>query len=150
VDVVATVRAAAGNAVSRVLLANVPVLTAGTRYDQQQTEQSKPIPSTVVTLMVTPAQAERIALASTEGNITLMLRNPLDVSEPPTPGAQLARLTEVDGPPAPPAPPRVTPAPRPQAVVLPVSTTGHTEPAPRAIYTVEAIRAGKRTQERVE
>ena len=33
---------------------------------------------TVVTLLVTPEQAERLALASTEGKIQLALRNPLD------------------------------------------------------------------------
>src|SRR5436309_4654299 len=91
VDVLVTVRRA-GDAVSRVLLANVPVLTAGTKLDQEKAADSKPIASTVVTLMVTPAQAERIALATTEGNITLMLRNPLDLAEPTTPGAQRARL----------------------------------------------------------
>ena len=37
------------------------------------------MPSTVVTLLVTPTDAERIALASTEGSIMLALRNPLDV-----------------------------------------------------------------------
>lgn len=152
VDVVATIRGAGGNAVSRVLIANVAVLTAGTRYDQQQTEQSKPIPSTVVTLMVTPAQAERIALASIEGNITLMLRNPLDAAEPSTPGAQLARLTEVEGDaPAAPVRTRVAPAPKPPVpAVLPVSTAGREEPPAPPVYTVEAIRAGKRTQEKVE
>src|SRR6266550_2502273 len=74
VDVVATVRRP-GDAISRVLVANVPVLSAGTRYDQEQSHDAKPIPSTVVTLMVTPEQAEKIALATNEGQITLMLRN---------------------------------------------------------------------------
>ena len=38
------------------------------------------MPSTVVTLLVSPDDAERIALAQTEGSITLVLRNPLDVT----------------------------------------------------------------------
>jgi pilus assembly protein CpaB len=153
VDVLVTLRRG-GDAVSRVLLANVPVLTAGTRYDQEKATQTKPIPSTVVTLMVTPAQAERIALATTEGNITLMLRNPLDIAEPATPGAQLTRLADgIDGTAT------AVVAPRPVREVRPalthaagpavVATAGRTETPAPAAYTVEAIRAGKRTQETI-
>src|SRR5207244_5852512 len=96
VDVVVTVRRA-DDAVTRVLVPNVRVLTAGTRFEQEQGRDVKPIPSTVVTLMVTPSQAEKIALASYEGQITLMLRNPIDVAEPITPGARLARLVDDQG-----------------------------------------------------
>ena len=52
--------------VSKVVLANVQVLTAGTRMEQDQ-KDGKPVQVTVVTLLVTPEQAERLALASTEG-----------------------------------------------------------------------------------
>ena len=41
---------------------------------------------TVVTLLVTPEEAERLTLASTEGKIQLALRNPLDTGSPDTPG----------------------------------------------------------------
>ena len=58
------------------------MLTAGTKYDQEQAKDGKPVPSTVVTLLVTPTDAERIALASTEGSIMLALRNPLDPRRP--------------------------------------------------------------------
>jgi len=153
VDVLVTIRRSS-DAVSRVLVANVPVLTAGTRFDQEKNVQSKPIPSTVVTLMVTPAQAERIALATTEGNITLMLRNPLDVAEPATPGAQLTRLADgLDGALAgvdPPSPMReARAAVRQPVAVAPVANVGRIEEAAPAAYTVEAIRAGKRTQETI-
>ena len=43
---------------------------------------------TVVTLIVTPDQAERLTLASTEGKIQLALRNPLDLESPETAGRQ--------------------------------------------------------------
>jgi len=151
VDVLVTLRQGS-DAVSRVLLANVPVLTAGTRYDQEKTGQAKPIPSTVVTLMVTPAQAERIALATTEGNITLMLRNPLDPAEPATPGARLGRLAgDIGEAPAPASTPAPVRAPRAQVapVAEAVSTAGRPQAAAPARYTVEAIRAGKRTQETI-
>jgi pilus assembly protein CpaB len=70
---------------SKVVLANVQVLTAGTRMEADQ-KDGKPVQVTVVTMSVTPEQAERLALASTEGKIQLALRNPLDQSAPATPG----------------------------------------------------------------
>ena len=155
VDVVATVRRS-GDAISRVLVANVPVLTAGTRYEQEQRQQDKPIASTVVTLMVTPTQAERIALASAEGNITLMLRNPLDETEPDTPGAQLAGLVGMA--PAPAAPLATRGAPKPAraeavarvvAAAPPAPASADAAPAAVPLYTYEAIRAGKRTEETI-
>jgi pilus assembly protein CpaB len=74
-----------------VVLANVQVLTAGTRLEQDQ-EKGKPVQVTVVTLLVYPDQAERLALASTEGKIQLALRNPLDQGAPETPGIKPAVL----------------------------------------------------------
>src|SRR3954449_2116323 len=76
---------------SKVVLSNVQVLTAGTRMEQGQ-DQAKPVQVTVVTLLVYPDQAERLALASTEGKIQLALRNPLDQGAPPTPGITTAGL----------------------------------------------------------
>ena len=76
---------------SKVVLANVQVLTAGTRMEQDQ-KDGKPVQVTVVTMSVTPEQAERLALASTEGKIQLALRNPLDQTAPATPGIKPAVL----------------------------------------------------------
>ena len=50
------------------------------------------MPSSVVTLLVTPEQAERITLAQTNGSITLVLRNPLDVTPTETNGIRMAGL----------------------------------------------------------
>ena len=74
---------------TKVVLANVQVLTAGTRMEQDQ-KDGKPVQVTVVTMSVSPEQAERLALASTEGKIQLALRNPLDQSTPATPGIKQA------------------------------------------------------------
>jgi pilus assembly protein CpaB len=149
VDVLVTVRRA-DDAITRVLVPNVRVLAAGTRYEQEQGRDVKAIPSTVVTLMVTPTQAEKIALASYEGQITLMLRNPIDIAEPITPGARLGRLVDDQGPEPVPSLHATPLAPRP----APPVTSAQLEPpaprvAPSAGYAVEAIRAGKRTQETV-
>jgi len=121
---------------TRAVVSNVQVLSAGTRYDQEKSKDGKPIPSTVVTLMVTPEDAERIALATTEGKIMLTLRNPLDVKPTETLGVRLAALM---GKPAPP-PVEKTVKGRKVMVAAPAP------PAP-TVYTVEAIRAAKRAEE---
>ncbi len=126
---------------TKVILSNVQVLTAGTRIDQDQ--ENKPVQVTVVTLVVNPEQAERLALASTEGKIQLALRNPLDQGNPETPGIKKASLV---GPVrvVAAATRRATPNPRsskaPQAVTM-------APPAPEALPTVEMIRGDKRAQE---
>jgi pilus assembly protein CpaB len=85
VDVLATASPTDAHAdmTTKVILSNVQVVTAGTRLEQDA-EKGKPIQVTVVTLLVFPEQAERLALASTEGKIQLALRNPLDKGRPGT------------------------------------------------------------------
>jgi pilus assembly protein CpaB len=127
--------------ISRAVVSNVQVLTAGTRFDQEKARKDgKPMPSTVVTLLVTPQDAERISLAASEGQITLTLRNPLDVARTQTNGVRMATLLAEPAPP--PVPKRVEGR---HAVVQPPPAPA---PTPR-IYTVEAIRAAKRTEESV-
>jgi Flp pilus assembly protein CpaB len=104
----------------------------------------------VVTLIVTPAQAERIALASAEGSLTLMLRNPLDQANPTTPGAELAALIGGDDHRAP-RPVATTGAAQRLQAVAPVRSTPLQAPAaPAAVYTVDVFRAGKLTTETVQ
>ena len=74
---------------------------------------------TVVTLLVTPEQAERLALASTEGKIQLALRNPLDQGAPATPGIKPAGLLGVAKVPAP--APAAADARRPRKATGPVT-----------------------------
>ena len=77
---------------TRVVLSNAQVLTAGTRYDQEKAKDGQPIPSTVVTLLVSPNDGERVALAAAEGQIMLTLRNPLDQDPTSTTGVRTATL----------------------------------------------------------
>jgi pilus assembly protein CpaB len=94
VDVVATVNPAAGQGsmvTSKVVLTNVQVLAAGTKIERD-TERNKPMPVSVVTLLVDPEEAERLTLASTEGKIQLALRNPLDKTTPLTRGIRPPEL----------------------------------------------------------
>ena len=126
---------------SRAVVSNLQVLTAGTRYDIEQAKDGKPLPSTVVTLLVTPDDAERIVLAQSAGSIMLVLRNPLDIVPTETKGARMAGLM---GTPAP--APVVKPGKGVQRVVAPQVEA---PPAPR-IYSVETIRAAKRSEEVVK
>jgi pilus assembly protein CpaB len=138
VDVVVTL-ARKDESVSRVVVTNVQVLTAGTRYDQEQAKDGKPVPSTVVTLLVTPEDAERIALASAEGQVMLTLRNPLDTEPTETKGTRMASLM---GAPDPPPVTKVV-----QGVKRVVPPPAPASPPPPSVYAVETIRAAKRTSE---
>jgi len=115
---------------SKVVLTQVPVLTAGTRLEQEG-KDGKPMQVTVVTLLVSPEQAERLALASSEGKIHLALRNPLDSSEPATPGVQPSGLLGRVGA------PRAARSSGPR--IVPASPQAPTPPP-----TVEIIRGDKR------
>ena len=142
VDVVATASPtdSRSDTTSKVVLTNVQVLTAGTRMEQSENE-NKPMQVTVVTLLVNPEQAERLALASTEGKIQLALRNPLDTSAPETPGIRTAGLLGGSKPAAAPAA-RSARASRASAAAAPI-TMPAAEPAP----SVEIIRGDKRSVE---
>jgi pilus assembly protein CpaB len=93
VDVLATVNPTnnASDITSKVVLTNVQVLAAGTKIERD-VEKNKPVPVSVVTLLVAPEESERLTLAATEGKIQLALRNPLDKSIPSTPGIRPAAL----------------------------------------------------------
>jgi pilus assembly protein CpaB len=139
VDVVVTVRTGSEGGMSRVVVSNVQVLTAGTRSDQQNSKDTQKLASSVVTLMVTPADAERIALAGVEGQIMLTLRNPLDTEPTTTDGIRMASLMGQASP-----PPVVRKAASTR--VLPPPPPRPETPASK-LYEVEAIRAAKRSEE---
>lgn len=127
--------------ISRVVLSNVEVLTANTAFDQEEARrEGRAVRSTVVTLMVTPEDAERIALAQAEGQLTLTLRNPLDVEPTVTQGIRKANLFTSPATPAPATPrPAVRRAAAPPAPPPPV--------VPAVVrYTVETIKAAKRDE----
>jgi pilus assembly protein CpaB len=126
---------------SKVILSNVQVITAGTRMEQDQ-DKNKPVQVTVVTLLVYPEQAERLALASNEGKIQLALRNPLDTTAPETPGVKPAILLGI-------AKARTMDASRPVAAARKTTPGPVTQEAPMVapMPTVEIIRGDKRSAE---
>ena len=136
VDVVCTANAAEmKDPTSKVVLTNVQVLAAGTKIEQD-VEDGKPMPVSVVTLLVDPEQSERLTLASTEGKIQLALRNPLDKSAPPTPGIRPATLLGT----APVAKVR-------RVQQRPATVVAAAAPVVDAPPTVEIIRGDKRAHE---
>ena len=137
VDVMTIISRANEDPMSRVVVSNVKVLTANTRYDQEDAKQGEAIRSTVVTVEVSPLDAERIALAQAEGQLMLTLRNPLDVQPTETTGVNTAELFGARAKTA--AKPVARKAPSPQPLPAPVIE------APPVPYTVETIRAAKRS-----
>jgi pilus assembly protein CpaB len=127
---------------SKVVLSNVQVLTSGSRIEPDK-DKGKPIPVTVVTLLVNPDQAERLALASTEGKIQLALRNPMDQGSPVTTGIKQAGLLGTTSVAAPRMAVGSRPANRPKAAPVAEMVPPPPPPAP----TVEMIRGDKRATE---
>jgi pilus assembly protein CpaB len=87
VDVLVTMNRVQGQeeSESKVVLQNLEVLSAGQSY--QRNVGGEPMTASVVTLLVTPEQAETLILATTEGIVQLALRNPLDMNTVETDGA---------------------------------------------------------------
>jgi pilus assembly protein CpaB len=93
----------------------VQALAAGQSVEKDK--DGRPQPVGVLTVLVTPEQAESLALASNQGKIQLALRNTMDTLHIRTDGARASSLLALR--PAPSGPrinrgPRQTPAPPPQ------------------------------------
>jgi pilus assembly protein CpaB len=93
VDVLVTLKSENNNAstTARTVLQNVQVLSTGTRIDPDP--NGKPENVSVVTLLVTPEQSEKLALAENQGTIQFVLRNGADAANPDTPAVDMAELT---------------------------------------------------------
>jgi pilus assembly protein CpaB len=90
VDVVATMKdPATKNEITKMVLSNVLVLATGTEIEEKR--DGKPQPVDVYTLEVDPEQAERLALAATEGKLQFALRNATDMETVLTQGATVAQ-----------------------------------------------------------
>lgn len=76
--------------VSKVILQNIQALAANQQITQ--TEDGQPLVSTVVTVLVSPEEAEKLALAATQGRIQMALRNSLDLEAVATTGETESRL----------------------------------------------------------
>lgn len=76
------------------VLENIPVLATGTETEIRS-KQEKPVEVDVITLEVSPQEAEVLALASAEGSLQLSLRNFSDTKNMATKGATVQSLIAV-------------------------------------------------------
>lgn len=138
VDVLISGNAPSANAAQtgmlcRTVLQNIEVLSAGQKIEKNA--EGKPESAQVVNLLVTPDQAEVLSLASDQTRVQLVLRNPLDTKEKPTPGISLATLFGV-----PVKASTSLPSPKPvMARVSPPDTT-----------TIEVFNGTKRSEQRID
>jgi pilus assembly protein CpaB len=135
VDVLLTGTPGGGNdSQTTTVLQNVAVIAAGHTLERNANGEAQNTP--VITLLTSPEDAERLTLASTEGKIQLVLRNPLDTQQGPVEAANAKGLYK--GGAAPPAPrPAVHPVKQQPKVDKP--------PAAPAVLSVEVYQGDKKT-----
>ena len=133
VDVLATGTQGSGNdRQTTTVLENVAVIAVGKTLDRSSSDaQTAP----VITLLVSPDDAQKLALVSQEGRIQLSLRNPLDTKKGGIGATRTSSLYLGEKPVA------TEPKPKAHKVVAKGST-----PPPPAPYTVEMIRGSKRDE----
>ncbi|PYP77285.1 MAG: Flp pilus assembly protein CpaB [Gemmatimonadetes bacterium] len=151
VDVLVQIRNEAkdGRLVSKLFMENMRVLSVGTAVERDA--EGKPIEAASVALEVTPAEAERLAIAASQGSIQLVLRGYGDPDTVKTTGANTGDVLSQLGS-APervaerPAPRRVA-QPRPQPAAPPVVVAA--PPKPDSL-TVTVFRGGDVQRQKFE
>jgi pilus assembly protein CpaB len=115
------------------VLENVAVLANGPKLERNAAGEAQA--TTVITLLVSPDDAQKLTLASNQGKIQLALRNPLDTRQEEIAAARADALYKIA-----PLPTR-TEAPKPR--VKRIATATPTPPAP-APYTIEIYKGDKK------
>lgn len=110
--------------ITRTILENVRVLAAGQKIEVDREGKPQTVP--VITLLVSPDDAGKLAMASTEGKIQLALRNTIDSKKVQPPAVLEAVLFSGEAP--------------------PVRHTGSSKapPPPPPVYLIEVITGSKR------
>jgi pilus assembly protein CpaB len=153
VDVVVTIDPESNSKqdpVSKIVLQNIKVLANGKNIDKPENEREANSVK-AVTLQVTPEQAEKLALAATEGKLQLVMRSQIDQGNEETPGVNKRNL--LNGDKATPVPdpgalkseqPKTDakPAVRRSSAVKPAATAPAPQPTPRT--QVEMIEGAKK------
>jgi pilus assembly protein CpaB len=114
------------------VLENVAVIATGQRLERNSAGEAQSAP--VVTLLLSPDDAERLTLASSQGHIQLALRNPLDTQQTDVAAVKANSLYKGGSEPAPAAAPRS----RPRHVETP--------PSIPSAYTVEVYKGDKKEE----
>ncbi|MGD0215738.1 MAG: Flp pilus assembly protein CpaB [Terriglobales bacterium] len=134
VDVMATGNQGSGVQTNTVL-ENVLVLAVGKSLDRTSSEAQV---APVITLLVSPDDAQRLALVSQEGRIQLSLRNPLDTKEGGVGATRSSSLYPGEKPVA------AESKPKPHKVVAKAA------PPVKTPYQVEMIRGNKREENKFD
>jgi pilus assembly protein CpaB len=93
VDVLVTMsKGGAAGPVTKIVLENILVLAAGPEVTTAKGKEQQPATVDVITLEVTPEEAEKLALAATEGKLQLALRGLIDTEEVLTRGTSIPVL----------------------------------------------------------
>jgi pilus assembly protein CpaB len=104
------------------VLQNVAVLASGHTLERTATGEAQT--TAVITLLVSPDDAQRLTLASSEGHIQLALRNPLDTRQDQFPASNSRGLYRGTATPAPVQPPVVHRTAAKRVPSLPPPSTG--------------------------
>jgi pilus assembly protein CpaB len=118
------------------VLANVAVIATGQRLERNSAGEPQSAP--VVTLLLSPDDAERVTLASSQGHIQLALRNPLDTQQ--TDVAAVKANSLYKGGPVP------TPSAEPHS--RPKHVTVQAPPSTPTAYTVEVYKGDKKEEDK--
>ena len=121
------------------VLQNVEVISAGQKI--QPDPQGKPETVTVVTLLLSPRDSEKLLLASSQGNIQFVLRNGADTEQVKGSAVNLGDLS-TSGAPKPPAP--LTTHVR----VRSSKSEAKKLPKPEDFYTIEIYQGDKRSEQK--
>jgi pilus assembly protein CpaB len=116
------------------VLQNVAVIASGQRLERNAAGEAQSTP--VITLLASPEDAERLTLASSEGKIQLVLRNPLDTHQDPVEAAN-AKGLYMGGTPV---------AVRPRITIRPVKQKTEPPPTSPSVLSVEVIKGDKKTE----
>ena len=116
------------------VLENIAVLAAGKQLERNTAGEPQTVP--VITLLVSPEDAQKLTLASQEGKIQLALRNPLDTAQQKL--ASVRNTSLYTGIAAPAPAPAVTRAPKIKRAPM-----NQPPPAP-PVYRIEVIKGNKR------
>lgn len=125
-----------GESVTTTVLENVAVLATGQKLERNAAGEPQTTP--VITLLVSPEDAQKLTLASQEGRIQLALRNPLDTAQERIASVRNLSLYS-GGMPAGPAVPtsKAVKVKRPATAPAPVKASP---------YTIEVIRGNEKKE----
>ena len=136
VDVLLTGNPSGGGTQTTTVLENVAVIAAGQKLERSPSGEAQNVP--VITLLVSPDDAQKLTLAQMQGRIQLTLRNPVDTKQQELdPTREGSLYKEKPGPP---------PAPRvktPKKIVA-------AAPAAPPVYKIEIYKGKKKEEQTVE